>query len=79
MPPVIYPEKCTRCGKCVDICTEDVFYGSERGEVPVVTYPRECSHFSGCVSVCPVPGAIRLRIPLPMLLVYKPQHLDNGL
>lgn len=71
MPPVIDPEKCTGCNKCVDICTEDVFYGSKKGEVPTVTYPKECIHFSGCVYECPVPGAIRVRIPLPMMLVYK--------
>jgi len=71
MPPIIDPEKCIMCGTCVDICSEDVFYGSREGEVPVVTYPRECSHFSGCVANCPT-QAIELRIPLPMLLVYKP-------
>jgi adenylylsulfate reductase subunit B len=71
MPPVIDPEKCTGCGKCVELCSEDVFYGSQKGEVPVVTYPKECTHFSGCVYVCPE-EAIRLPIPLPMLLVYKP-------
>jgi len=71
MPPVIDPEKCTRCGQCVEICSEDVFYGSKPGEIPTVTYPRECSHFSGCVSVCPA-DAVTLRIPLPMLLVFKP-------
>jgi adenylylsulfate reductase subunit B len=71
MPPVIDHEKCTKCGKCVDICTEDVFFGSKDGEVPSVTYPKECIHFSGCVYECPV-GAITLRIPLPMMLVHKP-------
>ena len=71
MPPVIDVEKCIKCNKCVENCSEDVFYGSKRGEVPVVTYPRECVHFNGCVSVCPVAGAVRLRIPLPMQLVYK--------
>ena len=75
MPPVIDPEKCTGCGKCVEICSEDVFYGSRPGEIPTVTYPRECSHFSGCVSVCQA-QAITLRIPLPMLLVYKPAAED---
>ena len=73
MPPVIDSEKCTGCGQCVDLCSEDVFYGSEAGEVPVVTYPKECTHFSGCVYVCPE-KAIRLRIPLPMLLVFKPDE-----
>lgn len=72
MPPIIDVSKCTACGKCVDICTEDVFYGSKPGEIPVVTYPKECVHFSGCVYECPVPGAIRVRVPLPAMLVYKP-------
>jgi NAD-dependent dihydropyrimidine dehydrogenase PreA subunit len=72
MPPIIDADKCIACGECVDICTEDVFYGSKPGEVPTVTYPKECVHFSGCVYVCPVPGAVRLRIPLPVMLVYKP-------
>ena len=71
MPPIIEAEKCIKCGKCVDICSEDVFYGSKTGEIPTVTYPKECVHFNGCVSVCPVQGAIRLRIPLPMQLVFK--------
>ncbi len=74
MPPVIEPEKCIKCGKCVDICSEDVFYGSKEGEIPTVTYPKECVHFNGCVSVCPVPGAIRLRIPLPLQLVFKAEE-----
>ena len=74
MPPIIDADKCIACGKCVDICTEDVFYGSKKGQVPTITYPRECVHFSGCVYECPVPGAIRLRIPLPVLLVYKPAN-----
>jgi adenylylsulfate reductase subunit B len=71
MPPVIDHEKCTKCGKCVDICTEDVFFGSKEGQFPSVTYPKECIHFSGCVYECPV-KAITLRIPLPMMLVRKP-------
>jgi NAD-dependent dihydropyrimidine dehydrogenase PreA subunit len=77
MPPVIDPDKCIRCGRCVEFCTEDVFFGSKNGEVPTVTYPKECSHFSGCVYVCPVPGAITRRIPLPMLLVYKPDDQED--
>ena len=74
MPPVIDAEKCIACGICVDICTEDVFYGSQKGEIPKITYPKECVHFSGCVTECPVPGAIRLRIPLPLQLVFKSEN-----
>jgi NAD-dependent dihydropyrimidine dehydrogenase PreA subunit len=73
MPPVINEQKCIKCNKCAEICSEDVFYGSKKGEFPTVTYPRECVHFNGCVSVCPVHGAISLRIPLPIQLVFKPE------
>lgn len=71
MPPVIDSNKCKSCGKCVEICPGDVFYGSVKGEVPVVTYPEECWHEACCIQVCPVAGAIKLRTPLPMMLSYK--------
>lgn len=71
MPPVIDKEKCTGCGKCVDICQTDVFFGSERGQIPVISYPEECWHDKACVLDCPVEGAIKLRTPLPMMMVYK--------
>jgi adenylylsulfate reductase subunit B len=71
MPPVIDKDKCTRCGICVDMCSEDVFYGSKEGEVPVIAYPKECVHMNCCVAECPA-GAISLRIPLPAMVVYKP-------
>lgn len=71
MPPIIDATKCNGCGKCVDICTEDVFFGSKPGEVPVVTYPDECVYFNCCVYECPE-GALKLRIPFPMMLLYKP-------
>lgn len=73
MPPIIDSETCIKCWKCVDICTEDVYYGSKEWEIPTVTYPEECIHFAGCVYICPT-QAITLRIPLPMLLVYKPSE-----
>ncbi len=71
MPPVIDKSKCTACGKCVDICEGDVFHGSKPGETPIVAYPDECWHDSSCVQSCPVEGAIRLRVPLPMMISYK--------
>lgn len=54
----------------MDIRSEDAFYGSKESEFPKVTYPQECSHFAGCVYICPT-KVITLRIPLPMMLVYK--------
>lgn len=71
MPPVIDASLCTKCGKCVDMCEGDVFYGSKKGEVPVVRYPKECWHDACCVLDCPVEGAIKLRTPLQMMISYK--------
>lgn len=76
MPPVIEKEGCTACGICIEVCPEDVFYGSEKGkhlitekgELPIkVTFPDECWHCAACVIDCP-PQVIRLYIPLPMRL-----------
>jgi len=72
MPPVIDDKKCIRCGKCVDTCPEDVYFGSRKKQVPQVTYPQECAYCNGCVEECPVEGTIRLRIPLPMMVLYRP-------
>lgn len=71
MPPVIDPELCIACEKCWRTCIGDVFYGSKEGETPVVTYPEECWHDGNCVIDCPVEGAIKLRVPLPMMISYK--------
>lgn len=70
MPPVIDQDKCTACGTCVDVCSEDVYFASEPGETPRVTYPDVCFHCNCCVQECPS-EAIRLRIPLPEMLLFK--------
>jgi adenylylsulfate reductase, subunit B len=71
MPPIINKQKCKACGKCVDICSSDVFFGSKPRTTPIVSYPEECWHCNGCVLDCPVEGAIILRIPLPAVILYK--------
>jgi len=70
MPPIINEELCNGCGKCVDICPSDVFFGTKKGEIPIVAYPDECWHENACVAECPV-SAITLRIPLSMMVIYK--------
>ncbi len=71
MPPIIDPTKCTGCGICVDVCSEDVFFGSEKGKVPAVMYPEFCVHFNCCAYECPEEGAIKLRLPLPQMILYR--------
>ncbi len=71
MPPIIDQDKCVGCGKCVEVCSEDVFFGSKKKSIPVVTYGEECWHCNACVLDCPIEGAIKLRIPLPMMIAYK--------
>lgn len=71
MPPVINELLCNQCGVCAEICSEDVFFGSENKKVPAITYPEECWHCNSCVDACPVKGALRLRIPLPLMVCYK--------
>jgi len=67
MPPVIDTNKCIPCAICVEVCPEDVFYGSPKKEVPLIAYPDECFHCAGCVTDCTT-DAIDLYIPLPYRL-----------
>jgi adenylylsulfate reductase subunit B len=71
MPPVINKRKCDGCGICVELCSEDVFFGSKKKQVPVVTYPDECWHCNACILKCPIEGAIGMRTPLPMMVPFK--------
>ena len=71
MPPVINKKKCRLCGKCVEACQSDVFCGSKKAQFPIIAYPDECWHCNACVVVCPHVGAIKLRIALPLMLLYK--------
>ena len=70
MPPVINEDRCTACGTCVNVCPQDVFFGSKKKAIPTIAYPDECWHCNACVLDCPE-DAIELRIPLPMLMCYK--------
>ena len=71
MPPILDEDECTACGNCVDVCPQDVFFDSMAGEVAVITYPEECWHCDACFLNCPVEGALRLRIPLTAMILYK--------
>ena len=49
--PVIDEQKCTLCGACVKVCTENVL-ALEAG-VLVFVHPEQCTLCAKCESVCP--------------------------
>lgn len=69
MPPIINKENCIGCGICAEICPCDVIHMAAGEEIPEVTYPEECWHCNACVLDCAV-EAIRLRVPLPAMMLY---------
>lgn len=76
MPPVIDTTMCRKCGRCADACPSDVFFASKKKSVPDITYPDECWHCNACVEACPHQGSIKLRIPLPMTMMYT-DHVQS--
>jgi adenylylsulfate reductase subunit B len=78
MPPVIDRKKCVACGKCVDVCQMDVFFGSRPKAVPTIRYPEECWHCNACVMACPEHLAIEVRLPLPASIFYSETPLCKG-
>ena len=71
MPPIIDNDTCLRCGTCADVCPSDVFFGLEKGDIPAITYTDECWHCNACVISCPQEGAIKIMIPLPLMVLYQ--------
>ncbi|MDP6176005.1 MAG: ferredoxin family protein [Rhodospirillales bacterium] len=75
MPPKVDYDKCDGCRICVELCSEDVFFGTPglgaKKESPaVVSHPGLCWHCNWCVDLCPT-DAIWLNIPLTMHIPYK--------
>jgi adenylylsulfate reductase, subunit B len=71
MPPVINEAYCIACNECVELCPQDVFWGSEKLAMPVVRYGDECWHCGVCEEACPEEGAIRIRVPLSAMVLYQ--------
>ena len=49
--PIINIDRCTRCGKCVEICPEDALELTEQG--PTFKQPIMCTYCTTCEDVCP--------------------------
>ncbi|MHA1264430.1 MAG: 4Fe-4S dicluster domain-containing protein [Candidatus Helarchaeota archaeon] len=66
MPLTIDEEKCTGCGKCVDVCHRFVYRLEERGERRVAVPSRApyCLRCYLCIDPCPV-GAISISDETP--------------
>ncbi len=74
MPPVIDRALCTGCGTCVEICPLQVFrHYPKKDKVPVVAFADECWHCNSCVLDCRQ-KAMRLRIPMPFMML----HIDSA-
>ena len=84
MPPIVDPDKCSGCGLCAQICPTQVFRFDPRKEkMPRALFAEECWHCSCCVVDCPK-DAIRLRIPVPFMMLHvdadtlKPAGRDHA-
>lgn len=70
MPPIIDKEKCVGCGNCASICPMRVFvFNKEKSQVPEVRYGEECWHCILCELECKY-QAVKVRLPMPMMMPY---------
>lgn len=49
--------RCLRCGRCVDICPEELFVQPASDSPPRIPRQRGCIGCGHCVSICPA-GAV---------------------
>jgi pyruvate/2-oxoacid:ferredoxin oxidoreductase alpha subunit/NAD-dependent dihydropyrimidine dehydrogenase PreA subunit len=69
--PVLQPELCKACGRCVDVCPRHcITTGTEleplTGLMPVVLDLGDCNGCDLCVDACPEPFGLRSGAPSPL-------------
>jgi uncharacterized protein (DUF362 family)/Pyruvate/2-oxoacid:ferredoxin oxidoreductase delta subunit len=71
--PVLLPQKCTKCGTCVEVCPVVPkavrFEGRDRSQPPVHHYDH-CIRCYCCQEMCPE-GAVELRVPLLGRIIHR--------
>ena len=50
-----YPERCTGCGRCSEVCPHGVF--ADHGDIAALQRPGDCMECGACMKNCPS-GAI---------------------
>lgn len=61
--PMIDPQRCTGCGRCVDACPTEAL-GTVAGKAALVA-PDACTYCTACQDICPENA-----IALPFLIVF---------
>lgn len=61
--PRIIEEKCTGCGRCVDVCPTNAL--ARVGEVARLVRPEACTYCTICQDLCPENA-----IELPFVIVF---------
>ncbi|MDO8388995.1 MAG: 3-methyl-2-oxobutanoate dehydrogenase subunit VorB [Actinomycetota bacterium] len=80
--PMLLPEYCKGCGRCIDSCTKDcIALGTEinplTGLVPVVLDLERCNHCGLCIDACPEPFGMRPEGEEVAFELMDPAHLGG--
>jgi ferredoxin len=55
--------RCQKCGRCVDICPEELFHQPNPKQPPVIPRQRGCTSCGHCVSLCPAKAIDHMDFP----------------
>lgn len=69
MSIITHKNKCSGCGKCVEICPGNLLALEEESKGPFIRRPEDCWDCMACVKICPH-GALETKLPY-QLANYK--------
>jgi pyruvate/2-oxoacid:ferredoxin oxidoreductase alpha subunit/NAD-dependent dihydropyrimidine dehydrogenase PreA subunit len=80
--PMLLPEYCKGCGRCIDSCTKGcITLGTEinplTGLVPVVLDLERCNHCGLCIEACPEPFGLNPEGDEAAFEVIDPAHVSG--